>query len=353
MPLPPSLSRLAQSLQSLPKQIPNQAEVLKVLYSKKASWDEKIGVVSRNVSELTGYGGIERLKGEVGEREKALSSLRALSTASKKAHELAVAKRAASHAEVNDLLQRKTVQGWGEGEVERFTLLVRKDHDNELEEKRTKEEMDRREEATEKAFSDLMQSILNRYHEEQIWSDKIRTISSYGSMGITALNIILFIAAILIVEPWKRRKMVDRFEERLEEREHIARDHLRVKFEEMLEKLNWTEEKVDLLLKRVLGEEPLAKDSTLSGEPILVPLLESGPLEEAAEAPTAPSADVPILPIGVETPTMSRETEKIQQEEEERAQSDYDRFMRVVVVTAASAVTGALLISIGEFFFGG
>lgn len=84
-------------------------------------------------------------------------------------------------------------------------------------------------------LSDFMQAILERYHEEQVWSDKvsfctehdlvltvktnaalsqIRAISTYGSLAITSLNVLLFIITLLLIEPWRRRRLVANVEER-------------------------------------------------------------------------------------------------------------------------------------------
>ena len=69
--------------------------------------------------------------------------------------------------------------------------------------------------AVDKAFSNLTQSILERYHEEQVWSDKIRSVSTWaGAIGLL-VNAIVFVGAIAFVEPWKRRRLVQRLEERM------------------------------------------------------------------------------------------------------------------------------------------
>jgi sensitive to high expression protein 9 len=62
-----------------------------------------------------------------------------------------------------------------------------------------------------------MRTILARYHEEQVWSDKIRSASTYGSLAALALNMVVFILAIIIVEPWKRRRLAQTFEKKIEE----------------------------------------------------------------------------------------------------------------------------------------
>lgn len=62
-----------------------------------------------------------------------------------------------------------------------------------------------------------MRVILARYHEEQVWSDKIRSASTYGSLAALGLNMVVFILAIIVVEPWKRRKLAQTFGEKIEE----------------------------------------------------------------------------------------------------------------------------------------
>lgn len=102
------------------------------------------------------------------------------------------------------------------------------------------------EKGVEKGFSDLMQAILERYHEEQVWSDKvpsfnlfllslltsvpflffpkqIRSLSTYGTLAITSLNVFLFIITLLLVEPWKRKRLVEGVESRL--RDNTLKSH--------------------------------------------------------------------------------------------------------------------------------
>lgn len=42
-------------------------------------------------------------------------------------------------------------------------------------------------------------------------------MSTYGSLSITGLNVLLFIVTILLVEPWKRKRLVEGVETRLRE----------------------------------------------------------------------------------------------------------------------------------------
>ena len=123
--------------------------------------------------------------------------------------------RSLSQREVNDLLQRKS--NWSDADVGRFTTLVRQDHLLEQEETRAKVAVDETENAVEREFSQLMRTILARYHEEQVWSDKIRSASTYGSLAALGLNMLVFVMAIVVVEPWKRRRLAQTFEKKIEE----------------------------------------------------------------------------------------------------------------------------------------
>ena len=73
------------------------------------------------------------------------------------------------------------------------------------------------EKASEEAAAKLSASILARYHEEQIWSDKIRRMSTWGTWGLMGVNILLFLVFQIGVEPWRRRRLVKGFEEKVME----------------------------------------------------------------------------------------------------------------------------------------
>lgn len=147
--------------------------------------------------------------------EARIKAARLAAREAKVGHERAVQQRAQSQREVNDLLQRKST--WSDEDVGRFTSLVRQDHLYEQAELRAKEVAAQTEEGVDREFTELMRVILNRYHEEQVWSDKIRSASTYGSLTVLGLNMLVFILAIVIVEPWKRRRLAATFEKKLEE----------------------------------------------------------------------------------------------------------------------------------------
>jgi sensitive to high expression protein 9 len=133
----------------------------------------------------------------------------------KEEYQNAINRRSASQREVNELLQRK--HAWSPTDLERFTQLYRSDHTNEQAEIAAQERLAEAERTADEAQAQLARSILARYHEEQIWSDKIRRASTWGTWGLMGFNVLLFIVVQLGLEPWKRRRLVGGFEEKVRE----------------------------------------------------------------------------------------------------------------------------------------
>src|SRR5204863_5770980 len=119
-----------------------------------------------------------------------------------------------SQREVNELLQRK--HAWTPSDLERFTSLYRSDHANERAESNAQEALGVAEREAEEAAARLSNSILARYHEEQIWSDKIRRMSTWGTWGLMGVNVLLFFLFQVAVEPWRRKRLVRGFEEKVQ-----------------------------------------------------------------------------------------------------------------------------------------
>lgn len=195
-------------------------------------------VAGQRLNDLTGYSAIEALKRDIqtqgtnGHRttrcslctptnmgspstEARLREARAHVRKAKEAYTAAINNRSTSQREVNELLQRK--HAWSPTDLERFTLLYRNDHANEVAETETQEALSRAEREAEEAAASLNKSILSRYHEEQVWSDKIRRMSTWGTWGLMGMNVLLFLIFQIAVEPWRRRRLVKGFEDKVVE----------------------------------------------------------------------------------------------------------------------------------------
>jgi len=174
-----------------------------------------IFIAGQRLNDLTGYSGIEALKKEIEDQEELVRTTRASVQKAKADYTTAIALRSASQREVNELLQRK--HAWSHSDLERFTTLYRSDHANEVAENSAQEAVAIAERRAEEASSKLSATILARYHEEQIWSDKIRRMSTWGTWGLMGVNVLLFMVFQVAIEPWRRKRLVKGFEEKVVE----------------------------------------------------------------------------------------------------------------------------------------
>lgn len=136
-----------------------------------------------------------------------MSDRRGLLREARSAYADAVQRRADSQRELNDLLQRRS--SWAPRDVERFTALFQDTHAQEQSEALCKAALAESESRVEETQDALVRAILRRYHEEQVWSDKIRRVGTWGTWGLMACNIVLFFVVQVVVEPLKRRRYVE------------------------------------------------------------------------------------------------------------------------------------------------
>lgn len=198
--------------------LPLQRERLRTETSKRIeayleSLQKTIFRATRTLNDATGYSSIEGLKNEVEKLEIELRDAKNTVKECKKAYTDAILVRSQLQQEVNELLTRK--HNWSPLDLERFTELYRNDHTNEQLEAEAARRLTDAELKVDSIQLKLTQLILTRYHEEQIWSDKIRSASTWGTWVIMGINVLLFFVATLIVEPWKRKRLVASFEDKV------------------------------------------------------------------------------------------------------------------------------------------
>lgn len=200
--------------------LPSQIEKTRSKMSKKLeeyldSIQETILTATRALNDVTGYSAIEKLKKSIERLEEELLECKEQVRECKWAYTEAIQRRSDSQREVNELLTRK--QNWTTQDLERFTELYRNDHANERLESEAEKHLEEAEQKVDAVQLKLTQLILTRYHEEQIWSDKIRRSSTWGTWILMGINVMLFMVATFFVEPWKRRKLVRAFEEKVKD----------------------------------------------------------------------------------------------------------------------------------------
>ncbi|KAI0877319.1 Mdm33 family-domain-containing protein [Hypoxylon argillaceum] len=175
----------------------------------------KLFAASQRINDLTGYSSIESLKAQISGLEAQLQAAQAHLTAARSAYKTAVSDRSATQREVTTLLARQKT--WTPVDFERFTTLYRQDYELEASVGARAADLEHAERDAERLGRELGAGILARYHEEQIWSDKIRRMSTWGTWGLMGMNILLFLLLQFGAEPWRRRRLVRGFEEKVRE----------------------------------------------------------------------------------------------------------------------------------------
>ncbi|KAL8910911.1 MAG: hypothetical protein Q9171_003866 [Xanthocarpia ochracea] len=217
---PSNDSKAPQNPSTPPSSLPSHTESLRSPLSHRFTHlmdnvQSSLFHATQHLNTLTGYSGIESLKASIAAQEARLQAARDALVSARTAYSAAIKQRSASQREVNELLQRK--HNWSPADLERFTELYRSDHANELNENKSHEALVKAEKDAEEAGAKLSENILARYHEEQIWSDKIRRMSTWGTWGLMGVNVLLFLVFQIGVEPWRRKRLVKGFEEKVQE----------------------------------------------------------------------------------------------------------------------------------------
>lgn len=162
------------------------------------------------INKLTGYDQCERLRESVNLADNQFQQLRERLQDSRINFTKAIAERSICQKELNGLLQRKP--SWLDTDLQRFTELYRTEMRLEATETSAKEVNERLEKEVDQAHHRLVGAMRERYQEEQLWSDKIRRASTFGTFGLMLINVVLFMGVQLVSEPRKRRQLVSQIE---------------------------------------------------------------------------------------------------------------------------------------------
>ncbi len=162
---------------------------------------------TQRINDLTGYSAIEAIKSHNAqlEHDHATSQRRLRNARSN--YKSLNAHRAATQREVTTLLARQAT--WTPADLERFTALYRLDHELETQVTAASAELTEAETDESRLSGELNAGILKRYHEEQIWSDRIRRQSTWGTWGLMGVNVVLFLVLQFVAEPWRRKRLIN------------------------------------------------------------------------------------------------------------------------------------------------
>lgn len=181
----------------------------------------KLAVVTQKVNNYTGtdYSGIEALRRAIKEQEQVVKARRAAVDIAKQTLDAAHAQQASAQKEVVALLERK--HSWSAVDLERYMSLIRSEHVNDQAVQAAKDSVLAADTALEEARSQLEKKERSQYHEEQIWSDTIRRNSTWVTFGLMGLNIFLLLTQLVIIDPWRRRRLVREIRSALDEQKPV------------------------------------------------------------------------------------------------------------------------------------
>ncbi|KAL1861682.1 hypothetical protein VTK73DRAFT_6967 [Phialemonium thermophilum] len=166
----------------------------------------RVLIASQALNDLTGYSAIEAIKAQNADLERRHAASQTRLHDARQSYKSLTARRAATQREVTALLARK--DAWTPADLERFTALYRLDHELEGRVAAAADELTEAETEEDRLAAALNAGILRRYHEEQIWSDRIRRQSTWGTWGLMGVNVLLFLALQFVAEPWRRQRLI-------------------------------------------------------------------------------------------------------------------------------------------------
>lgn len=134
----------------------------------------------------SGYDAIEDAKARVTRAENELDNFRRSQADLRAKYLAAVAQRAQSQRTINDLLSRKA--SWSDADLVQYTSLLRSEHAESRAEDDAREKFEQAERQVTTAWDGVVKRTLERYHDEQVWSDRVRNVSSYTQLAAVGLN---------------------------------------------------------------------------------------------------------------------------------------------------------------------
>mmetsp|Transcript_20543 Transcript_20543/g.33467 ORF Transcript_20543/g.33467 Transcript_20543/m.33467 type:complete len:255 (-) Transcript_20543:419-1183(-) len=163
---------------------------------------------SQLLNKATDYNHVELAKRAVGDADRRLLSARNEFRDAKKVFSQVTGTRIKHQQEINALLHRKP--NWTTTELGEFTRLCQVEHGVEQAEQTARKTLEACEEAVNVSQSSYLNALREHYHQEQLWSEKGRRISTYGTLSLILFNSVLFLASMLLIEPRKREAIATR-----------------------------------------------------------------------------------------------------------------------------------------------
>ncbi|KAJ3021590.1 UNVERIFIED_CONTAM: sensitivity to high expression protein she9 [Siphonaria sp. JEL0065] len=179
--------------------IQSQALVVRL----KTLQEQYLPAVSEFLNAATGYDAVVERKQRVEKKDLELKDAMRFLDQAKLKYEESIDDRRRCQKEINSLLQRK--DSWVDEDIHRFTELYRKDLTLEATETSTKQAYKQTSDQYEVIHQEYLNQIRERYIDEQLFSDKIRSASTWWTVGLISAHLAIFLM-VSIRDPWVKKR---------------------------------------------------------------------------------------------------------------------------------------------------
>lgn len=174
---------------------------------------EYVNSANGRFNRLTGYEVIEARKESVLAKDRELHDIKRLFKECKERYETLIDERRSNQKELDGAKERKTSLE----DISRITELYKKQLSLESAEEQAKSKYKWATDVMERVQIEYLNEMRERYVEEQMYSDKIRRASTYWTIGLMGIHLLLFLTVQFVVEPRKRQDLQNRMEKMLKE----------------------------------------------------------------------------------------------------------------------------------------
>lgn len=177
--------------------------------ANSAAWFwKRVDALLRVINRVSEYDHVELARQAVVEADTRLADTRKRFKEAKEIFEDVSEKQRKHQQDINALLHRKP--NWSSQELAQFTEMCQVEHEVHKSAISAKRNLTALEEQVEHQQSKYMSSIREHYHEEQVWAEKGRRISTYGTLGLILFNSAVFLLSVTVIEPGKREAIAQR-----------------------------------------------------------------------------------------------------------------------------------------------
>ncbi|PKS09294.1 hypothetical protein jhhlp_003908 [Lomentospora prolificans] len=161
---------------------------------------------------ITGYSAIEAITANNAQLEKSLVEARAAMREARERYQDTSARQVQTQRDMATLLARKA--SWMQSDKNQFAELLDLDYKLEKEVGDAAKAVAEVEGKEQSLLSEWVAGMSRQYYEHQVYSDRIRRASTWGTWGLMGVNVLLFLMLQFVAEPWKRGRLLNSMEER-------------------------------------------------------------------------------------------------------------------------------------------